>query len=525
MNSSVNLYGGTLLATRVHVGDCGGEAMTSRPELNIYGGTAKIRYLRIANSRGAKGRVNVAGGRLEMQGGIYCASNGGGESLDDPLLPDAELCISDGGYVSTGTFIPAHGGAVNLTVRIESDGWLQLYGGYRASDYPRTVTVVGNGGTQASSSDTTFDNVWRIGENGFTFHSDHVNTFTGSLANDVSAPGSFTVSGNGTLKLFCAAPFTGEIAAVGTTALVLSGNQISASYVTMADGTLSAEGADATVPHLRHAPGSVAHFAFVKSGSTVRKLHLTEWEMPGSVRITLSDFASGTDVLFTCPASCGLTADMITTERVASGNTSIQHDYSVSTANGITTVSVSSYWPSLDNTAKSWSNASGGDWSIASNWSGSSAPDPAKWSMATVAAGSAASGTAVTLGSAAKLQELRFNSSPSYSIGGNGSISMMKRGNEIAKVVCTVATNKVLVPMAYNGPLRIAVKQKAKLEFASLSGGGDVQLNESASGAETWNDNNGRGVCSVADASGLRGKLTASNGLFDIGSLGTGPAA
>ena len=525
VDSSLSLYGGTLLATRVHVGDCGGEAMASRPELNIYGGTAKVRFLRIANSRGAKGRVNVAGGRLEMQGGIYCASNGGGESLDDPLLPDAELCITDGGYVSTGTFVPAHGGAVNLAVRIESGGWLQLYGGYRASEYPRSVTVVGNGGTQASSSDTTFDNAWRIGENGFTFHSDRVNTFTGTLADDCASPGAFTASGNGTLKLFCDAPFTGEIAAVGTTSLVLSNNSVSASYVTMADGALSAEGADATIPRLRHAPGCVAHFAFAKSGSTVRKLHLAEWEMPGSVRITLSDFASGTDVLFTCPASCGLTADMITTERVASGNTSIQHDYSVSTANGIATVSVTSYWPSLDNAAKSWSNAAGGDWSVGSNWSGSSAPDPSKWSMATFASGSAASGTAVFLDAAAKLQELRFGSSPSYGIVGNGSISMMKRGNEVAKVVCTVATNKVAVPMAYNGPLRIAVKQKAKLELASLSGGGDVQLNESASGAEAWNDNNGLGVCSISDASGLRGKLMASNGLLDLGRLGDGLAA
>ena len=525
VNSSVNLYGGTLLATRVHVGDCGGEAMASRPELNIYGGTAKVRYLRIANSRGAKGRVNVAGGRLEMQGGIYCASNGGGESLEDALLPDAELNISDGGYVSTGTFTPAHGGAVNLTVRIGSGGWLQLYGGYRNTEYARMVTVIGDGGTQASSSDTVFDNVWRIGGNGFTFHSDHVNTFTGTLENDCENPGTFTVSGNGTLKLFCSAPFSGEIAAVGTTALVLSNNSVSASCVTMADGALSAEGTDATVPHLRHAAGCPAHFAFTKSGGTVRRLNLTAWDMPGSVRITLSDFASGTDVLFTCPASCGLTADMITTERVASGNTSIQHDYSVSTANGITTVSVTSYWPSLDNTAKSWSNASGGGWSVGSNWSGSSAPDPSKWSMATFATGSAATDTAVTLNSTARLQELRFNSSPSYSIGGSGSIAMMKRGNEVAKVVCTVATNKVEVPMTYNGPLRIAVKQRAKLELASLSGGGDVQLNESASGAEAWNDNNGRGVCYVADASGLRGKLTASNGLLDIGSLGTGLAA
>ena len=525
VNSSVNLYDGTLLATRVHVGDCDGEAMASRPELNICGGTAKIRYLRIANSRGAKGCVNVAGGRLEIQGGIYCGSNGGGESLEDVLLPQAELNITDGGYVSTGTFTPAHGGAVNLIVRLASSGWLQLYGGYRTTEYSRIVTVIGDGGTQASSSDTVFENVWRIGENGFAFHSDHVNTFTGTLANDVETPGSFTVSGNGTLKLFCNVPFTGEIAAMGTTALVLSDKPLSASYVTMSDGTLSAEGADATIPYLRHAAGCPAHFAFEKSGNTVRKLHLTAWDMPGSVRITLSDFSSGTDVLFTCPASCGLTADMIATERVASGNTSIQHDYSVSTANGITTVSVTSYWPSLDNTAKSWNNVSGGDWSVGANWSGSSAPDSAKWSMAAFSTGSAADGTAVTLNQAAKLQELRFNSSPSYSIGGNGSIAMMKRGNEVAKVVCTVATNKVTVPMSYNGPLRIAVKQKAKLELASLSGGGDVQLNESASGAEAWNDNNGRGVCSVADASGLNGKLTASNGLLDIGNLGAGLAA
>lgn len=513
-NSSLNVYGGTVAARFVEVGDAKGMSVETCPELNVYeGGAAKIGYFQIARSKGSKGRVGVYGGRIDAVGAMYVANDSGGDSWSDPLLPTAHITVASNGWLVGNMAVGEYS---RLTLRLASGGTYQFWS---LSDNGRVV-VEGDGGTfRQTSQEATFRNTTlRIGAGGLTLYGNTM-IFPGVVENDPSAEeiGVLTVD-CGTAKLLGSVDFTGEIAVKDNRSLVLSGD-VSASKITMDAGTLSAD-SDATVRHLAHGVGKISTLAFNVLNGSVKKLNLEGWDVPASVNVTISGAVSGaTYDLMTVPADCGVSASTFVVKSV-NGSGSLTATFSVERS-GDSAVVRATVGPAsaqlADGGTRTWSSTAGGDWATDANWTEGTAPADGARTAVSFPMASSGEKTSVSLNKGVALSGLAFDSAPGYKVAGSGSMDVYKSGTAV--VSSKSGTNAVDTAMTYSGTLRLAAQLGGRLELSSLEGRGNVQLNDGGSGAAAGLS--GLGSVVIGNAQ-IYGTLRECNGLLEVGSLGPG---
>lgn len=544
LHHSIDVYGGLFdnyhqEGCTIYVGVSDGAANRSVGEVNVYGGKLRTFYYRPGCYLGSVSRTFIANGSLECYG-VYAGqySIGTGVYLTDwndpdaDLIPEVEVHVSTNGYLNLqgGPYYMGRDSLVRNTLKI-TDGGRMKFKGFVVSGIDATreamqqnarMTVLLDGGTMDVSGQNSPDMAsprgvtTKLGARGGCMYangSKAVYTFWGPIvkAEGVAQDGGIELTGVCIYRIFGENSFSGDVHVNDACTLVVSNSLTAAGVRLETPGRLASATATVSLPALV-CPGMTATLCVTNFGGAATRFALGAFTPPASLLYFKLEgsYSTGDYELLTYPATVEFDAGRAVVE---GGNLANGKEYSFRTVTAgdttklvMTVKAVST--PSA--AAASWTNANGGDWSVAGNWSGT-APSAAAPAAVTFAAVPSADPVTVSLDDEQQLTALSFPASPGYRVAGSGTIRLDNGGSPATVAAAGGATNQVAVPVVASGKVALDIPQYSHLELASLSGTAQLTTTTAADGYG--------GMVKIGDASGFKGSISFQRGLLELGTM------
>lgn len=364
--SSLNVSGGVLEARTVVVGgsEVNGANYTGTPSVQLNGGVVDINQLYLAHNHGYASLL-VSGGSMSVSS-LLVGNNTSATAWDK--APEAEITISGTGVLSFGnnkslSYMPSNGKMAVTRIRVVDGGTFKFRGTVvRNPEESRSSFLLDGGNVVVltgeaveidsgmplilGASGGTFDFIYE--DSDFSFRSDI------SPAEGVSDGGLLLKGASGVYRFAGKTLFTGPLS-VPDGASVEFANDLSSSLLTMGIGAVGAASSTVAIPSLAHS-SVFGRFSYSVENGGVGRLDIGTWAKPLILTIELSGGSVGsTYTLFTCPASCGVTEDML---RLSAGD-GIAPDWSVTTEGDRTSVSVTLVPGVPDVAATDWTSSDG----------------------------------------------------------------------------------------------------------------------------------------------------------------------
>ena len=476
--SSLNVSGGLMAARNIIVGGCESEGFSrSSAVFNVSGGEVQTTYLYLSRGKGTS-KVNVSGGKVSCQN---LQVGAGYESTQwDDEIPAAEISVTDGGCLqfsnnNSFSYVPA--GDVKAITRLRvADGGTVVFKGCalrNPTESRSTFTLDGGIIKVGTKNPVCIDSGLSmfLGRKGGAFlpADKSCDVSFDSVISPVegAADGGMTLDGESSVYRFTAeTSFAGPLVCSNGASVVFS-HDLSASLLVMATGTVSAASSKVNIPALAHTVPFAAFLYDVENGA-IGRIDIGDWRVPPVVNIRIVGGAIGsTYKLFSCPESCGVTADKL---RLTTEHTDAAPLWSIETKDGRTAVSVTLVNGTPDPQSVEWESPDGSvhvDADFASDGEG----------LAFV-------GTPVTVAVGtgdAKLENVRVTGSLVAEVPENASLSILGLSGEIGRItkngggLLTLGGNTVLSALTLTKG-GLAIEDGMRLEL----GGVELNLSQEA---------------------------------------------